>query len=402
MKGRFRIALVNLIVGTCLCSSPKVLAQNWTQTTAPATNWTSLACSADAKRLVAAVDGGGIFLSADSGVSWVMTSAPILPWQSVAASADGGRIVAASANGFVYMSADGGQSWLRNTGAPVVPWGQIATSGSGTKLVGATCDYIVPPAPEMGIYISNDSGVSWQLLPQTGGPFKCVAASAEGSTFGAVGCWWWDADVFAPADLISTNWGEDFSRIYPQAVAPWSSFACSADGTKMIAGAWNGVWLSADRGGTWMATGLPAVHCGCVAISAEGQTTIVTDSAGDLAGGIYTSADFGDTWTSNAVPAANWSCVTSSADGRKLLAAVRGGGIYRSQATPQPVLNISCSGPNITVSWIVVLQESIDLSSWSPVGLTPTLSDTSLRYNLNLLPTGERKFFRLVSPGSGG
>jgi hypothetical protein len=60
--------------------------------------------------LVAAAGGysggyiGPICVSADSGATWTMTDAPITNWTSVACSADGTRLVAASAYSGIYVA----------------------------------------------------------------------------------------------------------------------------------------------------------------------------------------------------------------------------------------------------------------------------------------------------------
>ncbi len=80
-------------------------AQTWIQTSAPITNWTSVSSSADGSRLVAAAGArflgfttqhgvGLIYTSADSGATWTATSAPSTNWTSVASSADGAKLVA--------------------------------------------------------------------------------------------------------------------------------------------------------------------------------------------------------------------------------------------------------------------------------------------------------------------
>jgi hypothetical protein len=78
------------------------------------------------------------------------------------------------------------------------------------------------------------------------------------------------------------------------------------------------------------------------------------------------------TWTSNSVPVQYWASVASSADGGKLVAVARGGGIWTSQTTPSPQLNLSPLDGNFLLSWIIpstnfVLEQSSDLISWGDV-----------------------------------
>ena len=51
-------------------------AQDWTLTSAPITNWSCVASSADGSNLVAAVNTGPIYLSTDAGATWTAASAP--------------------------------------------------------------------------------------------------------------------------------------------------------------------------------------------------------------------------------------------------------------------------------------------------------------------------------------
>ena len=81
--------LAGLLGGSHFC-----IAQEWTPTGAPETNWSSVACSADGSKLVAAVFGGLIYTSTNSGSTWVAASAPTNFWWSVASSADGTRLFA--------------------------------------------------------------------------------------------------------------------------------------------------------------------------------------------------------------------------------------------------------------------------------------------------------------------
>ena len=398
MKPLLQVALLTI---ASLFRNCEAHAQTWALTSAPATNWVSLASSADGTRIAAAVQGGGIYLSTNSGINWVPTTVPVLIWQSIAASADGAEIVAASSDGVVFISTDGGVTWSQNVPAPLVHWASIAISGNGMRLVGVTRN-MVPPEVDIGIYISTNGAATWQLLPNSYAPYEAVAASADGSTFAAVG-FWWDVESFGPADCVTTNWGQSFTRIYPQAIAPWTAVACSSRGAKMLAAscAGFGLWSSTDHGTTWLQTPAPLFNCSSVAMSAEGEVIIAAEGP-NLPGGVYTSTDFGATWISNSVPLASWSCVASSADGNKLLAAINGGGIYILNSTAHPILNIANAGRNIILSWVVpstpcALEESADLNSWSPLLVDPILNSASLRYEANVVAAGNRKFFRLIS-----
>ena len=118
-------------------------AQSWTRTSAPITNWTAVASSADGCKLVAVVgidssrgNPGPIYTSADSGATWTMTSAPLRGWTCVASSADGTRLAAGTSGGSggpIYTSVDSGATWIENDALPFY-WSSIASSADGTNL----------------------------------------------------------------------------------------------------------------------------------------------------------------------------------------------------------------------------------------------------------------------------
>jgi hypothetical protein len=148
---------------------------NWTlQTSAPVTNWTSIASSSDGTKL-AALGGytlvwfgaygyycSGIYTSVNSGTNWTLqTSAPLARWVSIASSADGTKLAALANGGGIYTSANSGTNWTLQTSAPVINnWTSIASSSDGTKLAAVVSGG--------GIYTTTSSGINW--TEQTGGP----------------------------------------------------------------------------------------------------------------------------------------------------------------------------------------------------------------------------------------
>jgi hypothetical protein len=94
--------------------------------------WYSVASSADGSRLVAVVNGGQIYTSADSGVTWTPSESNRF-WYSVASSADGSRLVAVVNGGQIYTSADYGVTWTPSESNR--PWWSVASSTDGSRLV---------------------------------------------------------------------------------------------------------------------------------------------------------------------------------------------------------------------------------------------------------------------------
>jgi photosystem II stability/assembly factor-like uncharacterized protein len=104
--------------------------------TSTVSNWQAIACSADKTKLLAAVYGGSIYLSTDSGTTWTSSTAPNANWQAVASSADGSKLAAVINNGPIYTSSDSGGTWTSNN-APNAKWVSISSSADGFKLVAA-------------------------------------------------------------------------------------------------------------------------------------------------------------------------------------------------------------------------------------------------------------------------
>src|ERR1017187_1596470 len=112
-------------------------AQDWTPTSAPSGNWAAVASSADGIRFVAAIYGGPIYTSADSGATWAPTIAGNRNWTTIASSANGSKLVGAVAfGGSVYTSTNAGATWaetsLRNQ-----YWAGVASSANGSRLIAA-------------------------------------------------------------------------------------------------------------------------------------------------------------------------------------------------------------------------------------------------------------------------
>src|ERR1035438_9195595 len=348
---------------------------------APAMKWQSVASSADGKRLVAA---GLLFISTNAGASWYHPITRFGQAEGVGSSATGAELLAVVAgSGFIYISTNSGTTWRPATNAPAANWNAIASSADGTKLA-AVAENI------SGVFTSTNSGVNWThqtngLLPYTG--FTYVASSADGSKLvAAVG-----ASIAGPI-FTSTNYGVNWTQATNAPLARWYSVASSADGNKLMACAYflGNVYLSSDAGVTWTKTGLPTNNWNSVAESADGTKMVALANSGSAvpstgSGGIYTSTDSGATWVSNNVPSWSWTCAAMSADGSELIASIgapsSSGGIYVSQTTPAPVLNLSAS--DNVISWIIpsldfTLQQSPDLSSWTAVTNLPVLNLTNL------------------------
>ena len=240
---------------------------------------TGLSCAPNGK-VVAAVTGhfspGKIFVSTDYGVTWPATTAPLLDWTSISCSADGRKLVAAAMNGAVYISNDTGQTWTPHSPSGT-KWVSVTSSGDGNQLAVASTNGTLAVSVDGGInWTTNNSpnsanvtylaaqGIRPMLVnsaPQTN--WSAVACSADKSRLVAVVG---GGPIYYSGDAGS-SWTASLAPI-----ANWQAVACSADGTRMIAAIKNGaVYTSADAGATWVSNNIPNAVWVSVASSADGS-----------------------------------------------------------------------------------------------------------------------------------
>ena len=401
-----------LLIAAMIIQADCAFAQTWTQTGLPNKSWTSVASSADGRKLAAAAYEG-IYTSTNYGSSWLSNNVPSNPWLSVASSADGIRLVAValSASQPIWISTNSGITWMP-TSAPATnrlgklnPWVGIASSADGTKLVGVAGGN----APLKGaIFISADSGASWNETDAPIDYWSSVSSSADGSKLAAVVRG--NAQATNGGSIyISTNSG----AVWTQANAPtnlrWTSIASSADGRKLAAtdeATWvvnhfvyDSVYTSDDYGANWTSNNVKNTGWASVSMSADGAKLIAVAQSGY----IYTSINSGANWISNTPPGPFWQAVASSADGNRLLLVTTVNGVYSSYSTSTPQLNLAPASTNLTLRWTIpstnfVLQQSSNLVSWADVTNMPVLNLTNLQNQLTLSPSNGSGFYRLKTP----
>jgi hypothetical protein len=134
--------------------------------------------------LVAAVQGGQIFTSTDSGLHWTARDSN-RNWVSVASSADGSNLLAAEQGGQVYISSDGGVHWTARDADRF--WSAVTSSADGSKLVAVEYSTSVTSVPGH-IYtsvatttpgtgsVSGTSSDAIELIYVGGGLFNVLSA----------------------------------------------------------------------------------------------------------------------------------------------------------------------------------------------------------------------------------
>lgn len=188
---------------------------------------------------------------------------------------------------------------------------------------------------------------SWGQTSAPTNNWTCIACSADGSKLiaGSEG-----------AIYLSTNWGLTWaSTAVP--LTNWISVASSADGTKLFAAVNGGdIYASSDSGGTWMQMSAPVTNWTSVACSADGMKALAV-AANSLhpysaqEGAIYLSSDSGTNWAVSSAPLGRWISVASSAEGNKLVAAqpfgictsIDSGATWSTTSAPGYTASVACS-----------------------------------------------------------
>jgi photosystem II stability/assembly factor-like uncharacterized protein len=376
-------------------------SQTWTQTSAIAGNyWSSIACSADGTKVVAACyltssfQKSTVFLSTNSGQTWTPAGTPLDQWEYVASSADGTILAATPDYDEIYTSTDSGLTWRSNNVQR--RWGPICCSSNGLKMAVAPANF--------QISTSTNAGVTWVASgPVTN--WNSIACSADGTKLAACGGLGDPGNlgfVFTSADS-GTTWNP--SLTLPTGAGAALGIASSADGTKLVlVTGGSDIYTSTDSGATW-ASNLVANPGGwyTVASSADGTKLIV---GGAYSGGspIYASSNSGTTWAPTDAPQVWWNCVASSADGNTFYGATwYGNGIYMAQAAPTPpMLNLQLTASQLLIAWpasatgIGLYQNSnLATTNWVPVTNIPEVINSQ---NQVTLPVGNgNNFYRLQS-----
>ncbi|MEO8429126.1 MAG: sialidase family protein [Verrucomicrobiota bacterium] len=376
-------------------------AQSWVATSAPVTNWTGVACSADGIKLVAVSTtssggGGPIYTSADSGVTWTATSAPLHYWTCVASSSDRTRLIAGG-GGRIYTSMDSGATWIESDS----PGGfySVASSSDGTKLFGAS-SYLYTLTPADG-WLASDSPLYF--------PWTSIACSADGNRLIAGSQTYGTATIIdgtaITRDIPGSLWTSTDSGLTWQfqnvPLGNWSCVGSSADGSRLVGMGGGLAYRSEDSGTNWSKILVPVRTWTALASSADGTKLVAVASKQ-----IFLSSDAGITWTNSGAPRADWTSVASSADGSKVVAVAGGnnavGRIYTWRAA-LPALSITLSANTALISWPASatgfgLQENPDLNSKNWTDLTSTPTVTNQQNQLMVSTSNSARFYRLNRP----
>ena len=337
---------------SCFLSAEMAVAQGPTPAKAPNLHWSRLACSADARVIVAAASGLGggylpslVYVSTNGGLGWSAAPLPGCIWGAVACSADGTGLAAAvhdhvvpqNSGGGVYVSTDAGRTWAQRP-APIMQWTALTFSADGTRVLAAGWD--ANNTHREVVYASPDLGQTWSLSSSSQGfdSLLQIASSSDGATLvatsGSVG-----GSVFT-----STNSGVDWTASPISGNFGADCVAISADGMQMVAIDSLAVWASQDGGDTWVqtwdalqSTPFSFVSLVSIAMSGDGTRLVGVDNSAQ----VYSSGDLGASWTTSWGPAEHLEAICGSRDGTRLVTAPFGGGIYISTNSGSGWVNVS-------------------------------------------------------------
>lgn len=189
--------------------------------------FSAAAMSANGSNILAI--GSTLYHSADGGNTWTTNNLPDSTWSAVAICSNGTVMAAVDTGGFVYVSTNGAASWFSNSLAGGLAGASIACSADGSRLVVSSSGNGSPvtfSASGYSIFLSTNSGGTWQTTATPAVQWRQVTCSANGNRINAVSH---DGCVFT-----SPDGGQTWAYI-SNPVLPWSGLAASADGSSLAA-----------------------------------------------------------------------------------------------------------------------------------------------------------------------
>ena len=137
--------------------------------------------SADGSSLVAGVNPGQLYTSADSGATW-RASAQSTAWTAVASSSDGNRLVAVADNGPIHISTDAGGNWSARSAT--ARWISIASSTDGQRLSAIAKSGQISTSDDAGVtWVAREQARNWDDIASTGDATRLVAVVNGGAIY---------------------------------------------------------------------------------------------------------------------------------------------------------------------------------------------------------------------------
>jgi photosystem II stability/assembly factor-like uncharacterized protein len=221
----------------------------------------------------------GLFFSNDNGASWTQAITGLVD-QRIESLAVSGSIYLAGTTSGIYMSVNSGQTW-NATGLPITYVHSFSINGSDVFSCGIWMTG--------GVFVTHDYGQDWNFLLGSLPTYNVNSTFWNGTELLAAT----DSGVFVSGDRGLT-W---IKRSQGVPVDEYSTVTCVAgNGSNLYAGTYSyGIYVSHDGGGSWTHATLPVsdeYYAMCLYINSSGVY------AGTFFGGVLFSPDNGQTWTS--------------------------------------------------------------------------------------------------------
>ena len=299
---------------------------------------------------VVAASRSGLFISNNGGSDWVGISNPnfhFLDWHVIALDpADPQHMLSGLTTWHnLVNSSNGGQTWeeVARTPADRMAFSYIAFVPSHPERVYAATAGIFSSGrfddiqPGAGIYISNDSGRTWQpssdpAIRDIGFARLAVHPQDPNLIYAA---------AFRKGLLRSPDGGQSWSLV--GGLPPNQSYTAirfdPRDGNILFAGrAQGGLYRSSDGGQSWTLSGIgmpPEAFLTDMLFDPNDSQILYT---ADLFSGVYRSVDGGKRWRAinNGLALRAVNALALSADGLHLYAGTEGNGVYRLDLNGQP------------------------------------------------------------------
>jgi hypothetical protein len=300
-------------------------AQTWIAVNLPSRDWTRPAYSTNGDKIVVAARGEGIYFSTNSGLDWTLTSAPKTNWTSVACSADASEIVATVSRneevfpynnvpGQIYISTNSGLTWDVSS-APFENWSSVACSADGRTLLAAGGDDFVPGF----LYTSTNSGATWTTSANLEDTWTYVTMSPDGGRMFA-------ENDHSSGTFLSTNLWVNWDR-----TGTPNNFAIAKDGQRLLSFGTQGLYVSDDSGmtGTFLNE---SVGMTFLAASEDGLGVV----GSQVSGALFTSSDGGTNFSRVPNSGGNWQSLGASPNGAWRIAMEGFGRTWISYAPDSP------------------------------------------------------------------
>jgi hypothetical protein len=246
-----------------------------------------------------------------------------------------GFFAASTPNYSVYTSNDGGYTWIQKFTLGSITTGIYIFSISNNK--NGNGQYIVIGTGQIiglggnGIYISSNYGNNWtQVFPTPLSIWISIAVSSSGQYMYALG----QNSATTYKIWYSSNYGSSWTSDSGFTLNNFPSVVCNSTGQYVgIATIGGNIYISSNYGQNFNSTASSqnwqSIDCnsnGNIFIAAE---TIPTNTPGR----IYISQDYGSNWIITSAPTEYWGSVISNATGSILTGLTKNGLIYMSTDT---------------------------------------------------------------------